>query len=219
MAVTCSAWCSRWKVWMPQPVPRSRALATCRRAVTCTRVVDAWPIPSTWSWRRTPARWCAARSLATQRSAPPPRRPSHRVPAVGPQVHLGLHQPGADGPSGHGSRAPVPAARRCGPREGGVERLRASAAPRGARAVRRRRAPPSSGSPEGAPVTISAGMSWSRLEGGMRGLAEQLRHPVDRVAKPRRSAARASSSAGRSLRGASGMLPSMKCVESVTGQV
>ena len=182
VAVTCSAWCSRWKVWMPQPVPRSRALATCRRAVTWTRVVEACPIPRTWSWRRTPGRWWAARSLATQRSAPPlPVFPlAVGLPAVRPQVHLRLDQ--ARPRRLHKPQFQQALGTDAG--EGGVERrrgLRFGQQPEAhdAGERRRRRAFPRSrrrlGDDQGGDELVAA-------QGGVRGLAEQLRNAVHGVA-------------------------------------
>ena len=177
VAVTCSAWCRRWKVWMPQPVPRSRALATWRRTVVCTSVVEACPIPRTWSWRSTPALLVRG-EVAGHPELGAAAAVLIGVPAVRPQVRFRLQQVLCRDqrrlftPIGRARLQQPELHQAVGPdsRQGGVERLRASAVRPGARDARRRRAPPSltvrcvtlRRSLEGAPVTISAGMSWSR---------------------------------------------------------
>ena len=164
VAVTCSAWCSRWKVWMPQPVPRSRArghvppdgglhqgggrLADAQHMVVAQ---DARALV-----RGEVAGHPQVRPAAADCSFAFGRRPSRR--AAGPALAAQQARRRARAPA-----APAPAGPRCGCPEGRRRAVRSSCG--SARSQSRTTAASAAvvSPPRARPVTISAGISWSRL--------------------------------------------------------
>ena len=65
VATTRPQWVARYRAWMPQPHPRSRAEPTRSRIVCPSRLRDAPPMPSTWSSSRGRPVTSSPRSEAT----------------------------------------------------------------------------------------------------------------------------------------------------------
>ena len=65
VATTRPQWVARYRAWMPQPHPRSRAESARSRIVCPSRLRDAPPMPSTWSSSRGRPVTSSPRSEAT----------------------------------------------------------------------------------------------------------------------------------------------------------